>query len=458
MTDSINLMTYIKYHINNYLVQKCRFVNSKTILSCRECEQYGGNKFNSDVKTNVDKYFQYDEITNMGKMKDYLTQIQDLFKNFFDVSSQIKNIPSLNDQVKLIKQIDESLSNKLTNYKILKHNNEKYLYEIKGIDSNKELLSDLVLLWNIFNNKNNKKNTFNDFGKDAIENIEILNKVNTIIDKYIDLLKSKPKINIEHHKYIITDSKSNDIQYKYGNQSGIVKLIPLDESQPRIITINLDDNGNNHINEWKDEKQFNEMKNYLDQLAKNKFAETIEIKGTSLPKINYGLLNMIEGKTPQKGGNNTDKLLELTDLISVTQRKIYEYKKQIDEIELDTTRASNYIIYLLKIATYNDGNNKRLDVYQYMDLDTITKLQTKIDEIYRLMNNDDSDISKYFNKYHYYTIIKLKDMTEILSNILKSSQNMMIDIINTTGPIINDFTLLDHFTIILNEYDRHRSS
>lgn len=354
-----------------------------------------------------------------------------------DLETTINKIKSIN--LPNIKELNINELNKVIN----DFNNniyEKTNKSHKNIDNNiisitDNKYKDILDLFNIYiKDYNDIFEKYKNIGPNDISNIleEEINKNIKIVSKFREFIKKNIIELTKNIKYI--RSKLN-VEYDISD----IKII---NNSPRLKFINKIKLENNKHNPLKlpDMDVINRnLSDIIDVYYKDDLDLSMEIY-TPANRIINNIEN--EAMKQQIGGSSSmGKLYTLINRLNYEMgifKNKYNFNMQLSNrfkyhmlfLTLSITRKN--IMKIDEKTKYNYIDKKRINYY----LDIINKIKT--------------DKNKYFNIYHYVSMVKIKKLFELINSKLRD--NEVVDINNCKNEVKDIFILFNEFKDILESY------
>ena len=397
-------------------------------------EEY--QKDTSDLLLQLENHIESKKNTKIGLTREEIEKVRNIYENMITMDADLfleNGMP--------FKKIEDSKEDKIKNryikfvsiFKIFLNNYEALLEKIKLIKSD-EFNYDFIDIINndllqMYNNCLILKNSINNHNISKIISFLVMPKTYNNTD--FKLVKPELKIVETQTERIIS-----------GDPNSIMRHIVEDTFNMELLIMNLIHIRNSNSNSKSEDNHIlHSLKSIENDFKINNYV-SMKIGGV------YNKMNTLE--------NN---IINLTTIFDNINDGLLKNKKQVEQYSALKIRHQYYVIYLLSIFTvYNTTNN--YTIYTYINKGVIEMYSHQIKEIINRMrnnyNNEKSIYTKFFAKYHYYTLINLDHFLEyILRKYVKSlpdnlKTTFVIDIVNSNDNVKFMFTLLSHFKTIID--------
>lgn len=191
-----------------------------------------------------------------------------------------------------------------------------------------------------------------------------------------------------------------------------------------------------------------ESKNIFNTKLLEKFNKLVNFKSPDQDQI-LGGGKVVVGKDiiGYDVSDLSQMLLTLTQRMSLINIKLKEFKQKIREHEFMQKQIKFYVFYLMNIASLRGV--KRLNMYCYINRNILDFYRNIINDIDSRRKREGMSIDAlYFDKYHNFTIERMKTFLTFLVNNMKT--DTLIDVSKCTGPVVSDFIVFNHFKDILD--------
>lgn len=391
----------------------------------------------------------YDKLIEFDKKLDSLiSEISDTRI----ISDRVNHI-SISKQ-KYDKFLDELKNvNKIQSYDF--DNNQRYYFKDNTDD---RLFTDILEIWKIFGINpdeidNDPDAVISRIGQDSKSNIQNIQLFNDLLDNLTQLMLESSNI---IQKYKLISKYPNKIEYKYGQNDfvdtgDIILLNDQDKLKNMTKVIDFGNISQQDGLEVIEANKFELLKNYI-SIFKDSPSQV-----TKIDKNKYEYNDFIKKYMNQihdiESGNNhtfllgghvdeTNQINELIDNIRNINKKLDLFKLQVDKYNQYKIDYMYYVMYMTYIVTFDE----KIEIYRYIDWNTLNKYKMIIDQI---KNDNSNNIYLYFEKYHYIIFNMMSEMLNFLVLTLDKDKNDMIDISRSTGHIKVDFAIFNHFITLL---------
>lgn len=457
---SINIEKYIQGEMLQYLDETNKIINTIQKSSKIDELQTYINIYKDRIKEIIEKVNIY-----LPKAKEYNSKFApDVLVNFFTKQNKFTDLVN-------------NYNNKISQASWTGERINKEIYD-SNTQTNPELIDELFLdNINTFDKFNNELLLlFTPFltSYDAMVNLpdeEKKRKLNENLDKDIRNLEELIKLAEEYNKYINNKRqgvmsilniiyKSEDVK-TYDNsdkkiekknhfmeelkEAVVSKEAKLDYSAIRMISSSL----TSVINALEINDEMKSIENF------DIFDIDIDLKKElSLENIiSYNTNSIRGGNTKTIITKETNKklltLLRLTEKLYLTLDTILNDSKYLQQVQIRYNFYLAYIFLIIKQSASKDV----ITVFKYLSLDIIQSYLSIFEKIKNKFSNlTEVDVNTiYLNKYHYLTIDKLINLFIFLKGKI-SSKDILIDISECNGNVLNDINLFNHFKSIIKSY------
>lgn len=254
--------------------------------------------------------------------------------------------------------------------------------------------------------------------------------VGIVFDKLCDFLNKT----ITHISYPMYESNEPYTTYNVDGKTYKLAFVAssqaVTESMPTQQTINL--------------SHFGELDAYLNKCDKIELTATnYDIPDQQLYEHTY----FSTGGTEKDAANVAIyKLLDLINSIEKLYTKYRSVKQQLQFYMKNEKRVTCYLTYL-SYVTHKTVSK----VYMHINKTIIFKSLAIINYILTKIQEHSNEIKiKYFDDLHFFTVQRVKNLLTFLDTVV--SEGQMLDVTQTTGPILADIAVLNHFQPILDSY------
>lgn len=164
-------------------------------------------------------------------------------------------------------------------------------------------------------------------------------------------------------------------------------------------------------------------------------------------------------QSAQTGGDSAEhQLYEFNIKLPKVQKQLYTLMFKLKEYQNVNERFTNYFVYQVQCITseLNIPSQTPAHVYQYINKKVIehynsitTRIINNFNNYNHLYDENEKEITKYFNLEHYFTI---KRMDKFFRFILNTISDNIIDIGKCKNDTFQSFAMFNQFKSILDDY------
>lgn len=368
-------------------------------------------------------------------------------------------------------------------YRLIDENKLKMLLkETKDNESHDGDWSELYHIWKLFMvdveefkqaNSNTMSEKINDQAKTMIEVMKHFEEaIVNLIDRYDGLINQPSLFDYEFVSKIDVLINNGYMYTKMGETGQIIfspprfnhmKYIEFNQSQNQPDGLSMiETNKIKYIDDYV--KHINKTNNFIEasggilinqsteNINKIKNYQTIDrFKTNEIKHFSGGDDKKQTSETPVPTIDNSmpQSLLEMGHMIKNQQQIMKILRQKIKQYEFEQERIKYYIFYIMKSASLK--GMRGLNMYKYIDRGTLDYYLSIINDIFsRSKKTVIPADALYFDVYHYYTLKRMSIMLGFLYNNMTNDD--LIDIDRSSGPITADFVLFNHFKGILDSY------